>query len=120
MSLIDFTDEETKQQQDNLELNNFINKDTIYNEKLKKYMDEGMSVEQARARAESEVYLPETLEKIEFQEANIEFGKRVGISFYVTEEEYEKIKSKWKVLQQCDENRIASSVINEFVKRLVS
>lgn len=87
-------------------------------ELTKKLISQGLTVEQAKADAESQIFTPKPLPRINLA-SNKTQGKRIKIFFFVTEEEYNQISNKFKILQQFDEERIASSCIQEFVDKIL-
>ena len=84
-----------------------------------KFIEQGLTPQQAKADAEVQTFMPKPLPAINLQ-ANTQTGKRIKLFFFITEEEYNKISEKFKIVQQFEEQRIASSCTNEFVAKLLS
>ena len=112
MSLLDYFDEKTIEQIEDIGTTILENKHSD----MQKFVDTAPSV---KAQAEMEIFKPKKLEKITFQKAETEFGKRIKISLFVTNEEFKKLKNKWKIIEQFEENRIASSDINKFINKIL-
>lgn len=107
MNLMDFMGEETINNLDSKESENLDRKHDIVRERIIKG-EKSFEVEQ-------EIYKPEKLEKIKLG-GNVDFGERTKVSFFVTSDEFVKLKEKWKIMEQFGENRIASSQIEKFVE----
>ncbi|HUS51255.1 MAG TPA: hypothetical protein VMZ91_13895 [Candidatus Paceibacterota bacterium] len=106
MNLLDFAGEETR--------NNLVNKKSEILEN-KHQQAEALINEKAKNEVEQEIYKPERLEKIKFSESNKIFGQRKKVCFFITPEELIKLKEKFKVIEQFQEFRIASSEIDKFI-----
>jgi len=107
MDLLNFMDEETKNKLDSKESENLDRKHDMVDYRI-------ISGEETH-KVEQEIYKPKKLEKIKL-DGNINFGERTKVSFFITSEEFELLKKKWKIIEQFDENRIASSQIEKFVE----
>ena len=107
MSLINFMGKETQDILDNKKSEVLANKHRLAEAKI----NQGFK----KSEVEQEMYKPEKLEKISFKSSNLDFGKKEKISFFVTEEELELLKAKFKIINQFDENRLSTSGTKEFL-----